>query len=139
MPKKFTQKQIIIIGAAVLFVLIGGVVFLLNIRSSAGGTAALKLTIWGTDSQKAMNDVIQSYTGPGSGTTRRSNIRRSILQQYQSKLLAALAAGTGPDIFEIPNRDLSQWAKRRYADPRHARDDVQSGHIAERLPGRCFE
>ena len=30
--------------------------------------------------------------------------------EYQNKLLAAFAAGTGPDIFEIGNRDLPQWA-----------------------------
>ncbi len=109
MPKNFTQKQIIIIGAAVLFVLVGGIVFLMNIRSNAGGQASLKLTIWGTDSQQAMNDVIQSYAGPGSGTQAQITYTQINPSQYQSKLLAALAAGTGPDIFEIPNRDLSQW------------------------------
>ncbi len=109
MPKNFTQKQIIIIGGAVLFVLIGGIIFLMNIRSNAGGQSALKLTIWGTDSQQAMNDVIQSYSGPGSGTQAQITYTQINPSQYQTKLLAAFAAGTGPDIFEIPNRDLSQW------------------------------
>jgi multiple sugar transport system substrate-binding protein len=109
MPKNLTQRQIIIIGAAVLIVLIGGIVFLLNIRSNAGGESALTLTIWGTDSQQAMSDVIQSYSGPGSGTQAQIKYTQIDPAQYQSKLLSALAAGTGPDIFEIPNRDLSQW------------------------------
>jgi multiple sugar transport system substrate-binding protein len=109
MPTKFTQKQIIIIGAAVLFVLIGGVIFFMNIRSNAGGQSSLKLTIWGTDNQQAMNDVIQSYAGPGSGTSAQITYTQIDPSQYQSKLLSALAAGTGPDIFEIPNRDLAQW------------------------------
>lgn len=109
MPKNFTQKQLIIIGAAVLFVLIGGVVFLMSIRSNTGGQSSLTLTIWGTDSQQAMNDVLQSYTGPGSGTQSQIKYTQIDPAQYQSKLLGALAAGTGPDIFEIPNRDLSQW------------------------------
>jgi multiple sugar transport system substrate-binding protein len=109
MPKNFTQKQIIILGAAALFVLIGGILLLMNIRSNVGGQSSLKLTIWGTDSQKAMNDVLQSYVGPGSGTQSQITYTQIDPSQYQSKLLAALAAGTGPDIFEIPNRDLSQW------------------------------
>jgi multiple sugar transport system substrate-binding protein len=109
MPTKFTQKQIIIIGAAVLFVLVGGVIFLLNIRSSPGGQSSLTLTIWGTDSQQAMNDMIQSYAGPGSGTSAQISYTQIDPAQYQSKLLSALAAGVGPDIFEIPNRDLAQW------------------------------
>jgi multiple sugar transport system substrate-binding protein len=110
MPTKFTQKQIIIIGAAVLFVLVGGVVFLMNIRSNAGGQSALKVTIWGTDNQSAMDNMIQSYAGPGSGTSAQITYTQIDPAQYQSKLLSAIAAGVGPDIFEVPNRDLAQWA-----------------------------
>ncbi len=110
MPTHFTQKQIIIIGGGVLLLIIVGVVFMLSIRPSGGGTAsAANLTIWGTDDARAFNDLIGAYSGPGSGT--QSNIKYVQIDpaQYQTKLLAALAAGTGPDIFEIPNRDLSQW------------------------------
>ena len=109
MPTKFTQKQIIIIGGITLAVLIGAVVFFMNIRSNVGGQSSLKLTIWGTDSEQAFNNMIQSYAGPGSGTQSQISYTQIDPSQYQSKLLSALAAGTGPDIFEIPNRDLSQW------------------------------
>ncbi len=110
MPKNFTQKQIIIIGGAVLVVLIAAVLFLLNIRTgSSGSQSTLKISIWGTDDAKAFNDVIQSYAGPGSGTEAQITYTQIDPSQYETTLLAALAAGTGPDIFEIPNRDLSQW------------------------------
>lgn len=109
MPTKFTQRQILIIAGVALVVLIGGVIFFLSIRPNGGANSALTLTIWGTDSQQAMNDVIQGYTGPGSGTQAQIKYTQIDPAQYQSKLLSALAAGTGPDIFEIPNRDLSQW------------------------------
>jgi multiple sugar transport system substrate-binding protein len=109
MPTNLTQKQIIIIGGAVLVVLIVGVLFLLNVRTNSGGQQAAKLSIWGTDDAKAFNDLIQAYTGPGSGTQAQITYTQIDPSQYQSKLLAALAAGTGPDIFEISNRDLSQW------------------------------
>lgn len=109
MPTNLTQKQIIIIGGAVALVLIGAVVFFLNMRSKSSSQQALTLTIWGTDDAKAFNDMIDAYAGPGSGT--QSNIKYTQIDpaQYQSKVLGALAAGTGPDVFEIGNRDLSQW------------------------------
>lgn len=110
MPTHFTQRQIIIIGAAVVLVLVGGIVFFLSIRTNVGGQSAVKLTIWGTDSATAMNAVIQAYNGPGSGTQSQITYTQIDPAQYRTTLLAALAAGTGPDIFEMPNRDLSQWA-----------------------------
>jgi multiple sugar transport system substrate-binding protein len=109
MPTHLTQKQIIIIGGAVVIVLIGAVIFFLNIRSTPPGQGAVNLTIWGTDDSRAFNDLIQAYAGPGSGTQSQIKYVQIDPAQYQSKLLAALAAGTGPDIFEIGNRDLSQW------------------------------
>ncbi len=109
MPKNLSQKQIIIIAGAVVLVLIGAVVFFLNIRSKSASQQTLNLTIWGTDDSKAFNDVIQAYAGPGSGTQSQIKYVQIAPAQYQSKLLAALAAGTGPDVFEIPNRDLAQW------------------------------
>jgi multiple sugar transport system substrate-binding protein len=81
----------------------------LNVRSGGGGQAAVKLTIWGTDDSKAFNEMIQAYTGPGSGTQSQISYTQIDPTQYRSKLLAALAAGTGPDVFEIGNRDLPQW------------------------------
>ena len=109
MPTNFSRKQIIIIGGAVLLVLIGAVVLFMNIRSKSASQQALTITIWGTDSQKAFNDTIAAYAGPGSGTQSSIKYVQIDPSQYQSKLLSALAAGTGPDVFEIPNRDLSQW------------------------------
>jgi ABC-type glycerol-3-phosphate transport system substrate-binding protein len=109
MPTNFSQKQIMIIGGAILAVLVIGAVVLLNIRSGGGGAAQLKITIWGTDSATAMNDLISKYSGPGSGTNSEVQYVQIDPSQYRSKILAALAAGIGPDVFEINNRDLPQW------------------------------
>lgn len=109
-PTHLTQKQIIIIGGGVLLVIIIGVVFFLSIRTGGGGAAsAANLTIWGTDDATAFNGLISAYSGPGSGTQSQIKYVQIDPAQYRTTLLAALAAGTGPDIFEIPNRDLSQW------------------------------
>jgi multiple sugar transport system substrate-binding protein len=109
MPKKLTQKQIILVAGAALVLIIGVVVLLMNMRAKSTSQQALKVTIWGTDSSKAFNDIIQSYSGPGSGTSAQISYVQIDPTQYRTKLLGALAAGTGPDIFEIGNHDLSQW------------------------------
>jgi ABC-type glycerol-3-phosphate transport system substrate-binding protein len=109
MPKNLTQKQIIIIAAVVLIVIGGLVIFMLNIRKNAGGTGTLNVTIWGTDAPKAFNDLISSYAGPGSGTSATIKYTQIPAANYHETLLSAIAAGTGPDIFEIGNRDLAQW------------------------------
>ncbi|MDR3582087.1 MAG: extracellular solute-binding protein [Candidatus Pacebacteria bacterium] len=109
MPKNLTQKQIIIIAVVALAVIGGLVIFMLNIRKSAGNSATLDLTIWGTDAPKAFNDMISSYSGPGSGTSATIRYTQIPAADYRNQMLAAIAAGTGPDIFEIGNRDLPQW------------------------------
>jgi multiple sugar transport system substrate-binding protein len=109
MPKNFTQKQIIIIGGVVLVVIIAAIILLLNVRTKSASEQTLKITIWGTDSQQAFNDVLQAYNGPGAGTQSQIKYTQIDPADYQSKLLAALAAGTGPDIFEVGNRDLPQY------------------------------
>ncbi len=109
MPKNFTQRQLIIIGAVVVVVILGFIVFLFNVRSKSGSSTTLNLNVWGTDAPKAFNDLISSYTGPGSGTNMQVKYTQISASDYQSQLLSAIAAGTGPDIFEIGNRDLPQW------------------------------
>jgi multiple sugar transport system substrate-binding protein len=109
MPTKFTQKQIIIVGGVVLVLIVGFLVFSLNIRKPNSSAQAITLTVWGTDNTRAFNDLLASYAGPGSGTGAQIRYTQIDPADYQSKLLAALAAGTGPDVFEIGNRDLSQW------------------------------
>lgn len=93
-----------------LAVLVGGVVFFMNIRSKGAGQGAVSLTIWGTDSPRAFNDIISAYSGPGAGTQAQIKYVQIDPADYRTKLLGAIAAGTGPDIFEISNRDLSQWS-----------------------------
>ena len=107
MPKKFTQKQIII--AAVGAVCVLGILFLLF---SGGGSKKtpqpkITLTVWGTDSHKVFGDLISSYDQYRTNAT----VKYVPLDpsDYESKVLAALAAGNGPDVFEIGNRDLPKW------------------------------
>ena len=106
MPKQLTQRQIIILGGAVLVVVVLGFIVSLNFRTKSTATQ-LNLTVWGTDPEKVFRDMFDPYTSGGSKSVLRYiQIDPS---QYKEKILSALAAGTGPDIFEIGNRELPQW------------------------------
>jgi multiple sugar transport system substrate-binding protein len=109
MPTNLTQKQIIIIGGAVLAVIVAATLIFLGLRPKGTGTAALTLTIWGTDSPTAFSKMLEAYSGPGSGTNSEIKYTQIDSTNYAKTLLSAFAAGTGPDIFEIGNRDLPQW------------------------------
>ncbi len=108
MPKNFTQKQIMIMGGAALAVIVILFVFILNIRSKNAGQSAVTLTVWGTDPAKPFNDLANAYSGPGS-TGSQIKYTQIDPADYKNKVLSALAAGTGPDIFEIGNHDLAEW------------------------------
>ncbi len=103
---KITRQRGIIIFGGIILVIVLFVVFNFSLRSSNAPTQ-FNLTIWGTDDPKSMANVFAAYTGTQSGNSI------SYVQidpaNYKNKLLAALAAGTGPDIFEVGNRDLPQW------------------------------
>jgi multiple sugar transport system substrate-binding protein len=104
---KFTQKQIIILGGGVVLIIIVGFLISLGIRPASSQAQKITLTIWGTDPASVFNDMATAYKTEDPGATIiYTQIDPSI---YQNKLLSALAAGTGPDIFELGNRELPKW------------------------------
>lgn len=107
MPKNLTQKQtLILFGGVLALFAIMGIVFL-NFRTVKQSNS-FTLTIWGTDPSKVFNDLLAPYTGGGNSGSKITYVQVDPAE-YQTKLLSALAAGTGPDIFEIGNRDLPEW------------------------------
>lgn len=107
MPKNLTHKQILIIAGGVLVVIVIGFVIFLSSRKPASSEQS-SLNIWGTDSQKVFNDVMKPYIPTGQ-TSFQIIYTQIDPANYQSKILSALAAGDGPDIFEISNRELPEW------------------------------
>jgi multiple sugar transport system substrate-binding protein len=105
-PTKFTQKQVIIIGGGFFLVVLIGVIVFLNLRPTNTATQA-KLVIWGTDDPKGMAGMIQAYQSAHQGA--QISYKQIDSASYQNELLSGLAAGTGPDVFEIGDHDLSQW------------------------------
>ena len=108
MPQvKFTQRQIaiIVIGAIVAIGL--GALFIFNGQKKASTAQVFTLSVWGTDDEKAFNDLITYYTqyDPAAKIT----YTQVDPADYENQLLRAFAAGNGPDVFEIGNRSLPKW------------------------------
>ncbi len=98
-----SKRQLIIVGGGVALVVIIVVVIFLSMRPKANTSTQAKLTVWGTEDAVTFNDVLGTYAGAKITYTQIDP------SNYQQSLLSALAAGTGPDVFEIGNRALPQW------------------------------
>ncbi len=106
MPTKLTQKQVLIIGFGFFVIVLIGVVVYFNLRHTNTASTA-KLVMWGTDDPKAMMSMIDAYESVHQGAT--VTYKQIDPSSYETQLLSALAAGTGPDIFEVNDHDLPQW------------------------------
>jgi len=105
MPKKLTQKQIIIIAGGVVLVAVAIFLFYIGGASKKQSQKKITLTVWGTEPLTVFQDLSSFYSSPGVSVAY-TQIDPS---EYENKVLAALAAGNGPDIFEVGNRDLPKW------------------------------
>jgi ABC-type glycerol-3-phosphate transport system substrate-binding protein len=111
MPVKLSQKQAIIVFGGIVLAIIVGVVIFLNMRPAVNNGPSVKLTMWGTDSKDVMGSILSGYAGAQVTYTQVDPAK------YDAQLLSALAAGTGPDVFEIANRDLPQWRSALAPEP----------------------
>jgi len=94
----------IIIGAGIALAVVVFVLLFFNLRPSPNNTAAqAKLKIWGTEDAGILVPIVSGYPYAQAGYTRIDPAN------YETELLSALAAGTGPDVFEIGNRQLPKW------------------------------
>jgi len=103
MPK-FTSRQLAIVGGAALLVLIiFGVIYFVGLRPSANSSPA-NLTMWGTESPDVMDILIRAYSKIHSNV--RVEYTRVSESEYSVKLLNALASGHGPDLFFVRSHEL---------------------------------
>lgn len=101
---QFTPKQIAILAGALLTVGILVFLFFANLRSGSA-PSEVTFTVWGVfDDLRTFEKVIQDYRGV------RPNVQVKYVEldetNYEEKLLDALAAGEGPDVFVMKNRWL---------------------------------
>jgi multiple sugar transport system substrate-binding protein len=104
---KLTQKQGIILFGGVLLVIIVIAAIYFGARPSAQ-SQKVTLTAWGTDPKNVFDDLAAAYKNT-DGIDLTLNYTQIDPASYDSKLLNAFAAGTGPDIFELGNRELPKW------------------------------
>lgn len=97
------KSQIILFGSLGVIVLVA-ILMLLGVIPGLKkdvSTVSASLTVWGmSDSPDVWRDIIAVYNGPNP------NIKITYIQKnsltYETELLDALASGTGPDIWEMP-------------------------------------
>lgn len=102
--KSFTPRQIVIIGVG--FFVVVGLIFLIviNVREPGAGSEKVTLTVWGVDQRDAFAKIVEAYKQFRSNAT--VNYVEIAQGSYEKALLEALAAGQGPDIFYVRNREL---------------------------------
>jgi ABC-type glycerol-3-phosphate transport system substrate-binding protein len=103
MPAQLSKKQLVMIGAGAVLAIFLFVIIFLNLRPKPNNAAAIKLTVWGTESSSEFAPIAVGYP---YATVSYVQVDPAT---YATKLLSALAAGTGPDVFEISNRELPKW------------------------------
>lgn len=101
--KSFSKKQAIILLGGVVVVIIIGLIIFLNLRPNLNPAPPPKIAVWGLEPHDAFSGVVANYP---YGTVTYTQLDPA---NYRAQILAALAAGNGPDVFEIGNRDLPLW------------------------------
>lgn len=108
---QLSQKQIVIIAAVLVIVVAVVVLIVLNIRPSTSSEKAT-IVVWGLDDKGKIDAITEGYK------KLRSNVTVEYVElearNYKNVLLGALAAGEGPDVFYLSNRDLPQFQKALY-------------------------
>ncbi|MEE1617708.1 ABC transporter substrate-binding protein [Brachybacterium sp. J153] len=79
--------------------------------SDGGGDAALRMTWWGGDKRAALTqEVIDQYVGALNGVTIEAE--PSDFSSYWDKLATQTAAGSAPDIIQMEEAYLAEYAQR---------------------------
>jgi len=100
---KLSPKQILVVAAGLIVVIGAIVLVVVNIRPTTV-SLAVKLVVWGSEDRDAFAKITEAYK------KFRPNVEVEYIQvdsaTYGDTLVNALAAGRGPDVFMIGNRDL---------------------------------
>lgn len=100
---KLSQKQAVILVGSIVVIIVVVAVFFLSIRPHGSTAVTGKLTVWGVEDKKSFIPVIASYPYALVTYTQIDPAN------YDDQVLSALAAGTGPDVFEIGDHALARW------------------------------
>jgi multiple sugar transport system substrate-binding protein len=95
------QNRLILIGAIALIAI--GIFVAFSFFSAPPTQNLPKITVWGTDPEAAMYSAISEYNKKKIATVSYVQVPAI---GFEDKVRNALAAGEGPDLFYISNRDI---------------------------------
>ena len=97
-----SRNQIVVVGVTGLILFLGVLIFLgviPGLRTERDPSLEGELTFWGIEEYEIFRDQISAFTGVHPKV--KINYEQIDAGNYETKLIDALAAGRGPDIFEI--------------------------------------
>ena len=106
-----SRNQIVVVGVTGLILFLGVLIFLgviPGLRTERDPSLEGELTFWGIEEYEIFRDQISAFTGVHPKV--KINYEQIDAGNYETKLIDALAAGRGPDIFEIENT----WLPKHY-------------------------
>lgn len=103
---KFSKKQVLIIGGVFIFIIVLLIVVFSNLRQNGPVLPPANLLMWGFDDKPVFDKAIESYQKSRTGI--KVKYQKVSETNYDSLLIDALAAGTGPDIFMVGNRSVAR-------------------------------
>jgi len=99
--------QIVVTGLFITFIVVGVGVFAL-FGGAFGGSGPGKVVVWGTVDDETMQYLLDSLRSTNGALQDTSYVHKDSAT-YQSELLNAMAAGTGPDLFVVSQDDLGTF------------------------------
>ena len=121
--KNLTKQQKILFGI-VGFVVIFGVLVVLGIipglkksNTGPGGSSSGQMTLefWGIDKKEAFNDLINSYQSIAGIQINYTQVNED---NYEEKLIDALASQRGPDVLMIKHNWVPKHYEKLYPIPK---------------------
>ena len=114
---KFSKRQIILIGGAIVIVLVFGILILLNLRGNDPANQKVTLKVWGFEDPKNLAGVLAAYKKISPNVN--VDYKKVSEMDYENQLLEALALQKGPDVFVLDNNSIiRQKEKLAPADPK---------------------
>lgn len=104
--------QIVVLGAFVFLAIVGVIIFAGGGGLGGGRDAAGPVVIWGTLPEAQMQDIIGEIAIDREDIFREVSYVEKDPKTYQSELVDALASGTGPDLFFLPQDEILRFENK---------------------------
>ena len=108
--KPSSSFQIIVISVAVIFLVAGVVAFAL-FGGAFGSSSQGSVVVWGTFDSQTMQGVISTLRTSDNSFNNVTYVQKDPAT-YENDIVNAIAAGTPPDLFLLPQADIAQFTDK---------------------------